>query len=338
MRDLALRAVACFEATARLGSATAAAEELGVSPSAVSHQLRLLEGQLGVRLFRRERRRLLLTLEGERFFRTVAFALAAIRQARSDLAGTRPTRGVSVRVSPSFGVRWLGPRIAAFAAAHPEWSIRVDATPETSDFAVEAVDVDIRYGFGDWPGLAAEEVVHDLVLPLASPAFAAELADIPDPAARLRAARRIDSVKAFCRWDVWAALHGIPLDSGPCPFRFDRSSMSIELARAHGGIVLESLALCLPEVLAGELVPVTPELPVVDIAAYWLVCPPRHLHRRAVEAFRAWLLAEGRRHEETARAWLGGRGLRVLPVAGHDLVRARAKPGGHSSAAALRRQ
>lgn len=327
MNDSGLRSIAYFEATARLGSVSRAADELGISPSAVSRQIRLLEGQLGTRLFRREKRRLLLTLEGERLFRSVAFALAAIRQARSDLAETRLVRGLSVRVSPSFGVRWLGPRIAGFAAAHPGWSLRIDATPESSDFAVEAIDLDIRYGFGDWPGLVAEEVVHDLVLPLASPAYAAELATRGGPAERLRAAQRIDSVKAFCRWEVWATLMGLELPAGPCRFRFDRSSMSIELAKADGGVVLESLALCLPEVRRGELVPVTPELPVVDIAAYWLVCPPRHLHRRAVGAFRAWLLAEGRSHEERARSFLLERGFQLLPLAGHDLVRVRAGGG-----------
>ncbi len=327
MNDSGLRAVAYFEATARLGSVSRAAEELGLSPSAVSRQIRLLEGQLGTRLFRREKRRLLLTLEGERLFRTVAFALAAIRQARSDLAEARPWRDLSVRVSPSFGVRWLGPRIAGFAAANPGWSIRVDATPETSDFLVEAIDLDIRYGFGDWPGLAVEELVHDLVLPLASPALAAALGRIADPAARLRAAPRIDSVKAFCRWEGFAALQGLPPFGDPCPFRFDRSSMAIELARADGGIALESLALCLPEVLRGDLVPVTPELPVVDIAAYWLVCPPRHLHRRIVQRFREWLAAAARRHEQEARERLSALGLALLPVAGRDLVRARVDRG-----------
>ena len=116
MRDINLKATEYFEAVARLGTVTKAAEELGVSPSAVSQQIRLLEAQFGVKLFRREKRRLRLTLDGDRLFQTTTQAFGALRNARNAIARQRDTRSLTIRVSPSFGVRWLGPRIAGFAA------------------------------------------------------------------------------------------------------------------------------------------------------------------------------------------------------------------------------
>src|SRR5690625_3020310 len=132
MRDINLRATEYFEAVARLGTVTKAAAELGVSPSAVSQQVRILEEQFGVRLFRREKRRLVLTLDGDRLFQTTTQAFRAIRNARSAITRQRNVRTLVIRVSPSFGVRWLGPRIAEFAVGNPDWNIRIDATPDFS--------------------------------------------------------------------------------------------------------------------------------------------------------------------------------------------------------------
>ena len=153
MRDINLRATACFEAVARLGTVTKAAAELGVSPSAISQQIRVLESQFGVSLFRRDRKRLVLTLDGDRLFQTTTQAFGAIRNARSAITRKRNVpKPDDIRVSPSFGVRWLGPRIAAFAAENPEWNIRIDATPDFTSFETEAVDLDLRYGLGGWAG------------------------------------------------------------------------------------------------------------------------------------------------------------------------------------------
>src|SRR6056297_4120726 len=110
MRDINLKATEYFEAVARLGTVTKAAQELGVSPSAVSQQLSALEGQFGVKLFRREKRRLILTLDGDRLFQTTTQAFGALRNARSAIGRQRDMRSLAIRGSTSFGVRWLGPR------------------------------------------------------------------------------------------------------------------------------------------------------------------------------------------------------------------------------------
>jgi DNA-binding transcriptional LysR family regulator len=146
VRDINIKATEYFEAVARLGTVTKAAHELDVSPSAVSQQVRLLEAQFGVKLFRREKQRLVLTLDGDRLFQTTTRAFSAIRNARSAIIRQHDARQLSVRVSPSFGVRWLGPRIQGFLADTSEWNIRIDATPDFSAFETEAVDVDLRFG------------------------------------------------------------------------------------------------------------------------------------------------------------------------------------------------
>lgn len=309
MRDLNLKATEYFEAVARLGTVTKASFELGVSPSAVSQQIRHLETQFGVKLFRREKRRLVLTLDGDRLFQTTTQAFSALRNARSAIGRQHNTRSLTIRVSPSFGVRWLGPRVAGFAGANPEWNIRIDATPDFSAFETEAVDLDLRYGLGDWAGLTGDCIMNDLVLPMCSPDYLERLRAVShDTSEQLRQARLIDSAKALFRWDIWLASNRIDIQAINYPFRFDRSSMSIEMAKQGGGIALDSAMLCLPELKRGELVPLAPALPVIDFPAYWFVCPPRHLNRRIVNRFAEWIAIEAGGHENETRDFLAGLG------------------------------
>ena len=316
MRDINFKATEYFEAVARLGTVTKAAHELGVSPSAVSQQLTSLEAQFGVKLFRREKRRLILTLDGDRLFQTTTQAFRAIRNASSAIGRQRDMRSLTIRVSPSFGVRWLGPRIAAFAEQNPDWNIRVDATPDYSAFETEAVDLDLRYGLGDWSGLTVEPVVNDLSLPMCNPDYLARLKSLSDdPIEQLKNARLIDSVKTLYRWDIWLAANQVELPDLAYPFRFDRSSMSIEMAKQGGGIALDSAILCRAELERGELVPFSPLFPVMDFAAYWIVCPPRHLNRRIVKRFAQWVVNEAREHEERTRELLTTAGCHFQPGA-----------------------
>ncbi len=310
MRDINLKATEHFEAVARLGTVTRAAEELMVSPSAVSQQIRQIEAQLGVKLFRREKQRLILTLDGDRLFQTATEAFAALRNARDAIARQREARNLILRVSPSFGVRWLGPRLPSFLARHSEWNIRVDATPDFSAFEAERVDFDLRFGGGGWKGLTVFPIVQDYVLPVASPGYLAELEAVApaDPVGQLAAARLVDSVKAQMRWDMWLARQRITLPTLNLPLRFDRSSMSIEMARQGFGIALESTALCLPDLQSGALVPVSTKFDVLVSDAYWFVAPPQHMNRRIVRLFAEWLVEEGRAHDAASEALLTGLG------------------------------
>ncbi|PHP65275.1 transcriptional regulator [Zhengella mangrovi] len=321
MRDINIKATEYFEAVARLGSITKAALELGVSPSAVSQQIRNLEGQFGVRLFRREKRKLILTLDGDRLFQTTTQAFSAIRNARSSIARQREVRNLTIRVSPSFGVRWLGPRINSFLTENPEWNIRIDATPDFSAFETEAVDFDLRYGLGGWAGLSERRIMNDLVLPICSPDYLETLRGLSDdPAEQLRKARLIDSVKTIFRWDLWLAQNNVTIPDLNYPLRFDRSSMAIELAKQGGGLALDSVTLCLPDLISGNLVPFSSAFPVIDFPAYWFVCPPRHFNRRIVNRFADWLAGESAAHETQARQVLADFGCEFRLETGSGLI------------------
>lgn len=319
MRGINLKGSEYFEAVARLGTVTKAAQELGVSPSAVSQQIKLLESQFGVRLFRRERQRLVLTLEGDRLFQTTTQAFGALRNARNAIGGLREIRSVTVRVSPSFGVRWLGPRIARFAVENPDWNIRIDATPDFSVFETETIDFDLRYGQGGWAGLSEYCIMQDIVLPLCSPDYLADLRRYgADLTSQLAGARLIDSVKSLIRWDIWLADNAIDLPDLSYPFRFDRSSMSIEMAKQGGGVALDSAMLCRGDLERGDLVPLAPGVPVVQFPGYWFVCPARHLTRRIVKRFLTWITLEAQAHEDAVRAKLKDLGCTVVAAGGLD--------------------
>ncbi|MFZ7090215.1 LysR family transcriptional regulator [Primorskyibacter sp. 2E233] len=315
-RPPSLNAFLHFECVARRGSLSRAAEELSVSPSAVSQQIRQLEEQMGVKLFRRQGRALRLTLEGEQLFQASSAAIRMLRDAQAHLGQSRDSRRLNLRVTPSFGVRWLGPRLSGFVARHPDWDLRVDAAPDPSDFEREIMDLDIRYGAGGWQGYPERAVLDDLVLPLCSPAYLAALPEAPE--ARLDAARLIDSARALCQWDLWLWRMGIKTVANRKTILMDRSSMALQLALDGAGVCLESLALAAPEVEAGHLVPVTPHLPVIRFPAYWALCPERNLSRRAVRLFLTWLEGEAAGHEKTLGRIIAGHALTVETVSAGD--------------------
>lgn len=311
-----------FEAVARRGTLSKAAEELSVSPSAVSQQIKLMEQQFGIKLFRRQGRSLSLTLEGEQLFRTSSAAIRMLRDARRNLGQTRDSRRLALRVSPSFGVRWLGPRLSDFIARHPEWELRVDAAPDPTDFDREIMDLDIRYGFGDWAGLTSTPLVRDVVLPLCAPRYRDRLG-----ARGIADARLIVSARALCQWEGWRAEAGVDDMPHDTSLLIDRSSMALQLALDGTGVVLESLALAAREVADGRLVPLCPDRPALAFPAYWITCPHRHKSRRAVRVLSEWMHEQAEAHEAAVDKVLDGFGmaLRVIepPVIGGTEYQAR---------------
>ena len=300
-----LNSLAYFEAVARTGRVTDAAAELGVSTAAVSQQLKQLEEQWGVRLFRRQDRRLTLTLDGEMLFQTTTAAFRMIRGARSAVLRQSDNSQLSMRSSPSFAVRWLTPRLKQFLDLNPDWGVRIDASPDFSDFETEAMDLDLRYGSGNWPGLHTESVINDLVIPMCSPAYRSRLQQVSDdPVAQLGAARLIFSVKALYQWELWFAVHGLDQPLEQAPLRFDRSSMAIQLALDGAGVVLDSVTLAYEELQKGALVPLSTSFKAVEFPAYWIVCPVRHLNRRIVRLFADWVRDQGAHYQDSAKALL----------------------------------
>jgi LysR family glycine cleavage system transcriptional activator len=304
-----LTALPYFEATARRGSLTRAAEELSVSPSAVSQQIRALEQDLGVKLFRRTGRNLSLTLDGEMLAQTTGTALRMLSEVQAHLGRSHSTGRLNLRVSPSFGVRWLAPRLSDFLTLHPDLDIRVDAAPDPTDFDREVMDLDIRYGRGDWPGLHVQPLLDDFVLPLASPAYLAQLGDAP-----LHGARLIDTPRTLCQWDDWCLFHGVSGDMRRGSVLMDRSSMALQLACDGAGVVLDSLVLAGPELSAGQLVPVMPHLAALQYSAYFALCPDRFVTRRPVRLFLDWMATQAAAHKAQTLSLLTLHGMTAVPL------------------------
>ena len=305
-RPVNMNAILYFEAVARHSRVNLAAEELMVSPSAVSQQVKSLEEQLGVLLFRRVKRGLVLTEEGERFYGSANKALGLLRDAQDRAQRTRESRRLVIRVAASFGVRWLGRRLADFVHKNPGIELHVDATSEITDFEKESVDLEIRYGPEPPDGLHAESLITDMVLPMSTPRIAAA-AEVGMEEC-LSATQLIHTVKAFATWRDWLDRQGLYDIDGNHGLRFDRSSMSLQAAVDGLGIVLETATLAMDELRNGQLVPLAPHAGTLTFPTYWLSCPVRHLNRRAVKAFATWIAAQAAAHEAEKRQLLASLG------------------------------
>jgi len=247
--------VQAFEAAARLSSFALAAEELFVTPSAVSHQIKFLEDQFGVQLFHRVHRAVVLTDAGRRYAEEISAAFARIETATRDLGRLTKSDILTIHCTPSFATQWLMPRLARFSAKHPDIDVRLNASKEAVDLIAGAVDVDIRYGSKNIQpaGVMTAVFPPETIVPLCSP----QLADGPHP---IRAPENlshhtlIHSEVCLVGWREWARKHRdvkLDLKRGP---RFDRSFMSISAAVDGLGVCLESVLLAQRELETGRLV------------------------------------------------------------------------------------
>jgi LysR family transcriptional regulator, glycine cleavage system transcriptional activator len=282
--QLPVRAIWVFHAAARAGSVSRAAEELGVTPSAVTQQIQALEVQLGVTLLTKAGRRVVLTEAGERYFAT------------STIRGYRSVTSLTVRATPTLSNKWLLPRLSAFLDRHPELEIRLDGTNEPTDFNRELVDLEIRHGDGRWPGLFVEALVEETFVPACAPALAAAGSL---GAADLTRFRLIHSVKSQAQWPAWFKLAGIQPAERWRRVLFDRSHMAIDAAAGGMGIALESSMMMERELQSGQLVCPVLGPPPVHIVTQWIVCPRDHLRQKKVRLFLEWLRSERDDAEQT---------------------------------------
>jgi DNA-binding transcriptional LysR family regulator len=284
-----LSALQAFETIARRKSFSLAAEELYLTPSAVSHQVAKLEGLLGVRLFERSARGVELTPAGQQYLQRVASALGAIHTATEDLRhGVQDT--LYVHSSPSFASLWLMPRIARFTERHPNISLVLSASHVHSDFQLGQMDIDIRYGLPNWPHLEVEPVFTEKILPLASPEFIRThaLHEVQD----LLRVPLIQSSVSVVQWPDWFARFGGAGRPERMGLRFDRAMMSLDAAVQKLGVALESTSIGQSLIAAGKLQPVFEEALSVEVKAHFMVYPARHASRPEVKCFVEWLRGE----------------------------------------------
>jgi len=283
-----LNAVRAFEAAARHLSFTKAAQELSVTQAAVSHQVKALEERLGVRLFQRRHRSLLLTVEGQRYFPEVQRAFELLRDATARIAREESKGVFTLSTISSFAARWLVPRLGKFVAAHPDIDLRLATSQRLTDFAREQVDAAIRYGAGDYPGLAATLLMTEELYPVCSPDLIARLPLRKPEDLRHHTLLHDDGVEEWAQWLAAADVTGVNNDQGHW---YRDSSLLLQAAIAGQGVALGRSVLAAEEIAAGRLVrPFDWSLPSTN--AYYFVCPKSSMHRGKVVAFREWLLAE----------------------------------------------
>jgi LysR family glycine cleavage system transcriptional activator len=287
-----LNALFVFEAAARHGSFTRAAVELRVTQTAVSHQVKALEAELGVALFRRSPRRLALTAEGQAWAAELRLIFQRLRETnqklRASARGERPV--VAISVIPSLGARWLVPRLGKFLAQHSNIDVHISASEHLVDFGLEPFDVGIRYGSGHYPGLTCEKLADDAWVVVSSPELLARN--------KLRTAADLvretllydDHPRA---WSKWFEACGVRDFASAGRNQITDSSMVIEAAIRGQGIALARWSLACDELHGGRLALVFPKLPLLPTGtSYYLVGPRESFRRAPVAAFRDWVRLE----------------------------------------------
>lgn len=292
-----LSLLCAFEAAARTGSVTAAANELGLTQSAVSRQIAALEKQLGVALFLRERQTIRLTIAGDTYAREVREALRRISNASLNLRANPAGGTLNLAILPFFGSRWLAPRLPGFLATHPDIVVNLITRLEPFDFRFDTLDAAIHFGLPRWPGASLTFLKDEEVIAVCAPSFfeksdigkAEDLLKLP----LLHLNTRPDA------WETWFSHHRIAFDALH-GMLFDQFVTMLEAAIAGIGVALLPKFLIVRELDEGLLRPAVSD-PPIHSGQYFLAFPPERSSYPPLAAFREWVLAEtATEHERVA--------------------------------------
>ncbi|GAB4148914.1 MAG: transcriptional regulator GcvA [Sphingomonadales bacterium] len=292
---LPLNALRVFDAAARHLSFKNAADELAVTPAAVSQQIRALEEYLGVVLFKRQARALELTEEA-------ANALPALRQGFERfeetvriLQAAQRSNALTISVAPSFASKWLVPRIERFLAGSPEMDVRILASSELVNFSEENIDLAIRYGSGDYTGLHIEKLIDEQVFPVCNPKLMAGPEGLREASDLARFTLIHDDAgvndPSNPNWTMWLKAAGVEGVDGARGLHFNQSNLAIEAAIAGKGVALAKRTLAQDDLDAGRLTRPFAGAQQVGFA-YYMVAPEPQWRQKKVQAFVAWLRAE----------------------------------------------
>lgn len=298
-----LNAIRVFEAAARHLSFTRAADELNVTQSAVSRQIQHLESQVGQALFTRNGPRLALTPSGREYHAVVQEGLGVIRRGTDRLFRRRLRPVLTLSATPSVVTKWLVPRLVDFERMHPKVSLHLSATFDLVDFSTSTeIDAAIRFGRGQWPGLAAERLLDDVIFPVCSPQLARRLRRPED----LLEQRLLGEDPHFDLWEHWLAAAGLELAAAPDRL-CDDFTVQMEAAALGRGITLTRGLLAADDLRRGRLVCPFPIL-VVPPLQYYFVCAQERSKEPIISAMSAWLREAAGRTVADLRALLAGPG------------------------------
>ncbi|QBY00682.1 LysR family transcriptional regulator [Rhodophyticola sp. CCM32] len=294
-----LAAIRVFEAAARHENFTRAAAELSMTQASVSYQIKVLEERIGAPLFLRQPRKVVLTEIGRQLAAPTIEAFEKLRITYGT-GQDRLGRTLSISTLPSFASNWLAQRIGGFQMAHPDLAVRVDANPDNIDFARSEVDLAIRYGQGDWPGLEADFLMPCEFTPMLSPDLLARAGGTLNPADLLDM-HMIDPTDSF--WRFWFDQAGV---STPDLTTRVGSQLGSQVTEARAVMAGQGVAMFTPrffryELETGRLVQPF-DLVVTDGRGYWLIYPKARRNVPKIKAFRRWILAEAEADNAAAGA------------------------------------
>ncbi|MDQ1923382.1 LysR substrate-binding domain-containing protein [Massilia pseudoviolaceinigra] len=286
-----LSALRAFEAAARHGSFKQAANELAVTPTAISHQIRSLEQYTGLTLFERQVRKVVLTDAGAELYPVLRDGFNAFETVLQCLGTAQARRRVIISATNAFMARWLAPRVADFQKLHPEIDLKLYASDQAVDLESDVADIAIRYGRGPYPGMVAEPLFADSFAPVSSPQLGAlGLADLER--VPLIDFKWTHDHPLNPTWKNWFAATGLPWKAHHGRLLFSDEDHAIQAALAGQGIALLSLELVASEIAAGRLA--QPFGPSIPGHTYHLVRSAGRLHEPHVDSALAWLRGQAR--------------------------------------------
>jgi LysR family glycine cleavage system transcriptional activator len=281
-----------FEASARQLSFTRAAEELFVTQAAVSHQIKALEEYLGIKLFMRKNRSLLLTEEGQSYYLDIKDLFNSLYEATERLLARGAKGTITVSAQPSFAIQWLVPKLSAFNALHPDIDVRIKAVEQPVNSLTEDVDVAIYYGRGSWPNIYADKLHTEYLIPVCSPLLLQENKATGKPPLlslddlKHHTLLHDTSRKGWKRWFKQVGVEGINVNHGPI---FSHSAMVVQAALYGQGVALAYSALAQPDIDSGRLICPFNDV-LVSKNSYFVVCRETQKDIGKIESFRLWLL------------------------------------------------
>lgn len=292
-----LTALRSFESAARHLSFKNAAKELHVTPAAVSQQIRALEDFVGQPLFRRLTRALELTEAGAEAAPILQEAFDLIERAAATMREVPDKRLIVVSVAPSFGAKWLVPRLHRFQALHPEFDLRIDATDNNANFTTDGVDIGIRFGRGVYRNLRSTLILKETVFPVCSPALLNGAHPIRSPQdlahhplIHVQWNNLSDAAPSWHMWLKAMGVVGVDADRGP---RFTIDDMTVQAAVQGQGVALASATLVTAELESGRLVRLFPGTTfAAPELAYYMVLPEAKMAEPRIRAFHDWVLQE----------------------------------------------
>jgi LysR family glycine cleavage system transcriptional activator len=291
-----LNSLRAFEAAARHLSFKEAAAELHVTPAAVSHQVRILEDYCAAPLFYRLTRALRLTEAGQSALPFLREGFDKLSDAAEAMQAGNGTGILTVSAAPTFGAKWLIPRLDRFRAAHPEFDVRIDATDKLVDFAGGGVDVGLRFGNGNYPNLHSDCLLAESTLPVCSPQLLKQGPPLNQPEdlrhhtlLHVEWNTRSDAAPGWRMWLRAAGVTNVDAERGP---RFSIEGLALEAAIEGQGVALTGETLAESDIKAGRLVRLFPALARATAFSYYLVYPPAKASDPKVIAFRDWVIAE----------------------------------------------